>query len=78
MSTWDVIGYLAAAFVLVAFCMRDMVPLRIIAICSNVAFIVYASGLGLTPILMLHCVLLPVNCWRLRQFIGASLPPFLL
>ena len=66
---WDLIGYLAAAFVLLAFCMRDMLPLRVIAIFSNVAFIAYAWGMGLTPIFVLHVILLPVNCWRLRQIL---------
>src|SRR5262245_61706339 len=54
--------------------MRTMIPLRIVAIASNVAFIAYAL-LGLRygvfdrlyPILVLHSTLLPLNLVRLRE-----------
>jgi hypothetical protein len=59
------LGYVASALVLAAFGMKDMVKLRIVAICSNIAFIAYAITLHLPPILILHVVLLPLNGWRL-------------
>src|SRR5919201_1264128 len=54
--------------------MRTMIPLRIVAIASNIAFIAYAL-LGLRygvfdrvyPILVLHSTLLPLNLVRLRE-----------
>jgi CRP/FNR family transcriptional regulator, cyclic AMP receptor protein len=61
------IGFVASALVLAAFGMRDMVNLRIVAICSNFAFITYALLLNLPPILILHIILLPLNGWRLAQ-----------
>jgi hypothetical protein len=61
------IGFLASALVLAAFGMKDMVNLRIVAICSNFAFIAYALVLHLLPILVLHVILLPLNGWRLAQ-----------
>jgi hypothetical protein len=61
------IGFIASALVLAAFGMKDMVNLRIVAICSNVAFIAYALVLNLPPILILHAILLPLNGWRLAQ-----------
>jgi acyl-CoA synthetase (AMP-forming)/AMP-acid ligase II len=67
MSPWDLIGYLAATLVLVAFCMREMVPLRIAALCSNLAFIAYGLGLDLAPVWLLHALLLPTNCCRLLE-----------
>jgi hypothetical protein len=42
-----------------------MVPLRLIALCSNVAFLFYAGRLHLIPILALHIALIPVNLLRL-------------
>ena len=66
------IGYLASALVLAAFGMKDMVNLRIVAICSNFAFIAYALALRLEPVLLLHVILLPLNCWRLTQAWQAS------
>ncbi|WP_216320735.1 hypothetical protein [Deinococcus aestuarii] len=63
----DLLGYLASALVLATFCTRGMVPLRLLAITSNLAFIVYAVRAGLHPILLLHALLLPTNLYRLAQ-----------
>jgi CRP/FNR family transcriptional regulator, cyclic AMP receptor protein len=67
-------GWLAAVLVFSSFFMKTMVPLRMVAVCSNVAFSAYAL-LGLRygvfgrvyPILVLHAALLPLNLVRLRQ-----------
>ena len=59
------IGFIASGLVLATFGMKDMVNLRIVAICSNVAFITYALLLDLPPVLVLHVILLPLNGWRL-------------
>ncbi|MGM0584317.1 MAG: cyclic nucleotide-binding domain-containing protein [Pseudomonadota bacterium] len=63
----DVLGYLAAAAVFLTFCMRTMLTLRVVALASNLAFIAYALAAGLTPILVLHGALLPLNLLRLVQ-----------
>jgi hypothetical protein len=63
----DALGYLGSGLVLLAFCMRSMVPLRTVALCSNVAFLAYGFALGLAPVLALHAALLPINAWRLWQ-----------
>jgi hypothetical protein len=67
MNPLDAVGYVASVFVFAAFCMKDMIPLRLVAICSNVAFLTYGLGLGLAPVWLLHAILLPINCWRLWQ-----------
>jgi hypothetical protein len=59
------IGFIASGLVLAAFGMKDMINLRIAAICSNIAFITYALLLDLPPVLVLHVILLPLNGWRL-------------
>jgi len=59
------IGFVASALVLAAFGMKDMINLRVVAICSNIAFIAYGIALNLLPVLILHVVLLPLNGWRL-------------
>ena len=59
------IGFIASGLVLAAFGMKDMVNLRIVAICSNIAFIMYGFVLDLPPVLILHLMLLPLNGWRL-------------
>jgi CRP/FNR family cyclic AMP-dependent transcriptional regulator len=72
---WIVVaGWLAAFLVFSSFFMKTIVPLRLVAIVSNLAFITYAL-LGLVygvfgkvyPILVLHSCLLPLNVVRLRQ-----------
>lgn len=63
----DALGYLAAACVFLTFCMRTMLPLRLVAIASNIAFISYAIAASLAPILILHGALLPLNILRLIQ-----------
>jgi len=60
-------GWLASACVLLAFLMRRMRPLRLAAIASNLAFLVYAAEFALMPVLLLHAVLLPGNLWRLWE-----------
>jgi CRP/FNR family transcriptional regulator, cyclic AMP receptor protein len=45
------------------------VPLRILGIASNVFFIAYGYLQPAVPILVLHCVLLPLNAYRLHQML---------
>lgn len=70
----DLIGYLASAAVLATFCMRDMAALRVMAIASNAAFIVYGAFAAVHPVLLLHIVLLPINVHRLSETLRASNP----
>ena len=67
MNAWDAVGFLAAGLVVAAFCMKDILHLRMIAVASNVAFLAYGVALGLMPVWLLHLVLLPVNVVRLWQ-----------
>lgn len=61
------VGYLASLLVFCAFYMKTMIPLRWVAIASNVAFIAYGIAGRVYPVLLLHVVLLPLNCFRLQQ-----------
>jgi len=72
MHATDLIGCIASGLVLLTFYMNDMITLRTIALCSNVAFIVYAASLHLTPILLLHSILIPINLWRLIAALRAN------
>ncbi len=65
----ELAGYLAAVLVFLTFYMKTMIPLRIVGICSNCAFIVYGYLGGLYPVLILHLVLLPLNTVRLREML---------
>lgn len=69
-ATWDfveVTGYFASLLVLSTFSMRTMIPLRCSAIASNLAFLSYSYLAHLSPVFVLHLVLLPLNVWRLLQ-----------
>ena len=70
----DVLGFFGAGLVLATFCMKQLVPLRALAITSNVAFALYGYCLGIEPVLVLHLILLPVNIMRLVEVLGANLP----
>ncbi len=67
MDTVSVIGYIAAGLVIATLSMRTMVPLRIIGIASNVAFVTYAALMGSLPIVILHSILFVLNIYRLRE-----------
>jgi len=73
MNAWDAVGFLAAGLVIAAFCMKDILHLRIVAVASNAAFFAYGVALGLMPVWLLHLVLLPVNLVRLWQ-VGRRIP----
>ncbi|OYU45662.1 MAG: hypothetical protein CFE44_06315 [Burkholderiales bacterium PBB4] len=70
----QLVAWLAAALVFTSFFMKTIVPLRTVAIVSNLVFIGYAL-LGLhhgifdkvLPILVLHLALLPLNIIRLNE-----------
>ena len=63
----EMAGYLGAVLVFATFYMRTMVPLRVAGIASNLTFITYGYLGHLYPVLALHCVLLPLNAYRLRE-----------
>ncbi len=67
MNPIDWLGWCAAALVLASFYLRTMVTLRLVAIASNIAFAGYGLLADATPVLVLHCLLLPLNLVRLVQ-----------
>jgi hypothetical protein len=71
--TWvEIVGYSAAIFVAASFYMKTMIPLRILAIFSNVTFMIYGAFGGLWPVLILHMFLFPLNIIRLIQMYKLS------
>jgi len=61
------VGYAASLLVFSTFYMKTMIPLRCVAIASNLAFLTYGYFAGLYPVFLLHTVLLPLNLIRLHQ-----------
>jgi CRP/FNR family cyclic AMP-dependent transcriptional regulator len=67
MEIAHVLGWIAAGLVLTSFYLKTMMPLRIVALGSNLAFIAYGILVGATPVFVLHSLLLPLNVLRLVQ-----------
>jgi hypothetical protein len=63
----ELIGYVASFLVFTTFYVKRILTLRLMAICSNIAFILYALGCGLQPIFILHSLLLPLNLYRIFE-----------
>jgi hypothetical protein len=68
----EIVGYGASGLVLLTFIMKDMRPLRVTAILSNLAFIAYGAMHALPPVLCLHFAPPPLNLARLRQLQRAT------
>ncbi len=67
MSIFELLGYVGGIFSIATYSMKTMIPLRMMAIASNVIFIAYSAIDLVYPVLILHVVLLPLNAYRLRQ-----------
>jgi hypothetical protein len=67
----QLLGFLAAFLMFSTFYMKNMIPLRIIGMASNVAFILFAANSvpKVMPLVVLHSVLLPMNFFRLIQML---------
>ena len=65
----EVFGYAGALLTLATFAMTKMIPLRIIGIAANLAFISYGALAPIYPVLGLHAILLPLNALRLYQML---------
>lgn len=65
----DLAGWGAAAFTLLAYSMKTMLPLRVAGIGANLLFILYGFAEGIVPVLLLHALLLPFNLYRLIEIL---------
>lgn len=63
----ELIGYIACSLVFATFYVKKILTLRVIAISSNIAFILYALEDNLPPIFILHSLLLPLNLYRIFE-----------
>jgi CRP-like cAMP-binding protein len=59
----------ASAFVLVSTFVKTMIPLRWLAIGSNIGFVAYGVIHPSYPMMLLHGALLPINLYRLAEMI---------
>jgi CRP/FNR family transcriptional regulator, cyclic AMP receptor protein len=67
MSWLDGLGFCASFAVLASFCMTTIVPLRLLALTSNVLFSTYGLLAHIYPVAFLHLLLLPINLVKLYR-----------
>jgi hypothetical protein len=75
MTGLDGIRFIAAGLVLATFCMKQLVPLRALAIMSNVTFILYGYCARLYPVLVLHPYSAASERLPASASAGSRLPP---
>ena len=63
----ETLGYCGTLATVATYSMRSIVPLRIASIASSLFFIIYATLMGVWPMLLTELVILPINCLRLCQ-----------
>jgi len=71
-SLGTALGMVGAALTLASFLMKTMLPLRALALASNVLFILYGYLESLLPGLIVNAVLLPVNAQRIWEITKLS------
>jgi len=67
MKNIEIIGFIGAGLMVVTLAMRTMIPLRVVGIASSIFQIAFAVSAGITPMLVQHGILLPMNAYRLYQ-----------
>ncbi|KGM31085.1 hypothetical protein P409_29270 [Inquilinus limosus MP06] len=65
----EAFGYAGTGFTILAYSMRRLIPLRIVAILSSASFLVYAGLIGSAPLALMEVVVLPINAWRLVELL---------
>jgi hypothetical protein len=69
----ELLGYMASIAVLATFLARTMITLRLIALSSNLLFLLYGYSKHLHPVFLLHVALLPINGLRLIELCAPSI-----
>jgi CRP/FNR family cyclic AMP-dependent transcriptional regulator len=67
MSPGVILGLLGALLSVVAYTMKSMLPLRAVALASNVCFLVYGLMESQLPSILLNLVVIPLNFVRFRE-----------
>jgi len=68
--TWiESIGFCGSVLAVWTYWMREMVPLRIVAVLGCVCFLTYGALIRSYPIIAMEATLLPINAYRLLQLL---------
>lgn len=69
----ECIGYVAGGLVLTTFCFSNPVQLRCFALLSNIDFILFGYLGVIYPVMVLHMILVPINCFHLFRLLFPEL-----
>jgi multidrug resistance efflux pump len=69
MTAGELAAWVASLLTFTTFYMKTMLPLRVVGILSNVAFLTFAVLENIVPVILLHGTLLPLNIFRLHQIL---------
>jgi hypothetical protein len=67
MKNLEIIGFIGAALMVATLAMKTMIPLRVVGIAGSILQIAFAVSAGITPMLIQHGILLPLNAYRLYE-----------
>lgn len=71
----EAVGYAGTGFTIVAYGVKNIIPLRIAGILSSVAFLIYGLLSQSYPLVLMEAVLLPINSFRLLELLAARRQP---
>jgi CRP/FNR family transcriptional regulator, cyclic AMP receptor protein len=66
----EAVGYAGTGFTILAYGAKHLIPLRIAAILSSLAFLAYGLLSHSYPLVLMEVVLLPINIFRLYELIA--------
>lgn len=66
----ELVGYAGTGFTVLAYGMKRIVPLRIAAILSSLAFLSYGLLVQSYPLVLMEVMLLPINTFRLVEVLA--------
>jgi uncharacterized protein with PQ loop repeat len=67
----EYIGFCGSALAVWTYWMREMIPLRIVAVVGCLCFLAYGALIQSYPIMLMELTLLPINAYRLFQLLRA-------
>lgn len=67
----EAVGYAGTGFTILAYGAKHLIPLRIMAILSSLAFLTYGLLTQSYPLVLMEVVLLPINTFRLQELLAS-------
>ena len=65
MESIEIIGWIAVVATIATYAMRTMLPLRVLALASNLFFLIYSALEAIYPTMVINGLLLPINLYRI-------------